>query len=178
MKSMLMPYFDYGLIFTTCVTRPLMNKFQVLYNACIRTCFKIYDARDVHVKDLYTMAGMLPIDLRRIYLQLTTCYRLVFNGLSEITNQSGTRATGAPTIRQTMPKLSGLINGPIYQAHARWNALEPGVRWLSKDGFKIEIKKRLQHFFRVEWRADTPQLFYEGKSILQPVPPGVRTESG
>ena len=166
MKSMLVPYFDYGLVFTTGTQAPVMNKFHVLYNKCIRVCYKIRDARDARVKDLYVRAKMLPIDLRRVYLQLTMCHRLIFSGQVRTLPSTGTRATHAPIIYRTQPKLVGLVKDPVYQAFSQWNALDQVTRWLDKDQFKKEIKRRLLLFFIREWRADQLNLIFNDRSVL------------
>ena len=80
MKTMVMPYFDYGLVFTTGISPAVLNKMHVCYNTGIRICMAVKDPRDIPVKQLYTTVKMLPLDLRRIYLQVTMCHRLVYNG--------------------------------------------------------------------------------------------------
>ena len=79
-----MPYCDYGLVFTTGLSQQVLDKLQVFYNTGIRQCLAIRDPRDAPVKTLYETVQMLPIDLRRIYLQTTMCHHLVFNGKLDI----------------------------------------------------------------------------------------------
>ena len=122
MKTMVMPYFDYGLVFTTGLSPQVLNKLHVCYNTGIRACMAVRDPREVHVKDLYSTVNMLPIDLRRIYMQLTMCHRLVYSGKLSIMPYSGTRATEAPCIERSMPKLVKLVKDPVYQAFTQWNS--------------------------------------------------------
>ena len=125
MKTMVMPYFDYGLVFTTGLSPAIIHRMHICYNTGLRLCMAVRDPRDIPVKQLYTTVDMMPIDLRRVYLQTTMCRRLVFSGKLEIRPYSGTRATEAPCIARSMPKRVHLINDPVYQAFSQWNDLDP-----------------------------------------------------
>ena len=48
-----------------------------MQNIAIRVCFEIKDPTTVHVKDLHIMANIVPIDIRRSYLQGVLCYRII-----------------------------------------------------------------------------------------------------
>ena len=173
MKTMVMPYFDYGLVFTTGLSPATINKLHVYYNTGIRICINVKDPRDIPVKTLYTTVKMLPIDLRRIYLQVTMCHRLVYNGKVLVRPYSGTRSTEAPCMYRSMPKSAALIKDPIYQAQSQWNDLDPALRWVTnKNAFKCQIKHRLFAYFHTKWRPDQPQLIHTNKSIIaDPVRP-------
>ena len=60
------------------------TRLQVYCNIALRVCFRVKDPTDCAVKELYKRAKMLPLDLRRIYFQLSTCHRLVYAGKMNI----------------------------------------------------------------------------------------------
>ena len=166
-KSMVLPYFDYGCIFLTSLPTVCYTKLQVYCNIALRICFKIKNPMDCPVKELYKRANLLPLDLRRIYFQLTTCHRLVFSGKLEILPYSGTRATSAPCIKLPRHRLTTYIQSPSYQSASRWNALDPELRWLSeKNEFKVNIKRRLGLLFIHNWRHDYPNLLFDGTGLI------------
>ena len=94
------------------------------------------------------------------------CHRLVFNGQVRVLPFTGTRATYAPVVYRTQPKLAGLVKDAVFQAFSQWNALDQATRWLDKEQFKREIKARLIQFFYTRWRADQLNLIFDSKSIL------------
>ena len=108
------------------------------------------------------------MDLRRFYLQMTVCYRLVYSGELEIEPSVGTRGSSAPSIKQARLKLEGLIRDPIYQLVSHWNALDPALRWSQdKTEFKNELKKKLNSLFNKHWIANRPWLLFQGRSYLR-----------
>ena len=175
-KTMVLPFFDYGCIFLTALPVRCFHKLQVYCNIALRVCFRIADPQDCPVKMLYKKAKMLPLDLRRIYFQLTTCHRMVYAGKVSVINPTGTRGTGAPQIKLPRHRLVQYLRGPSYQAGSHWNALSPNIRWLvDKDAFRINIKRRLGKLFIRDWHHERPYLHFEGIGILNefndPPPP-------
>ena len=165
-KTMLLPYLDYGTVFLTKITVAQHARLQVLQNNSLRICFNVNNPQEVHVKELHSRAKVLPLELRRIYLQNTTCHRLLYIGNLDTLPCTGTRATGAPVIRQKRPKQNYLLHNPTYQAFARWNCLQPDVRWtLDKKAFKKQILTKLIAYFHQRWQNDNTHLVYTGVDV-------------
>ena len=127
-----------------------------------RVCFNIRSPQDAHIKELHIRGKLLPLDLRRIYLQNTMCDRLLHTGNLVTLQCTGTRATGAPVVKQQHPKQLFLIKNPTYQAFARWNSLKPDARWVVKKG---PLKKLISYFY-ARWRNDNSHLLYDGVDVV------------
>ena len=64
----------------------------------------------MHVKDLHKMANIVPIDIRRSYLQGLLCYRLIKLGSVELVENSRTRAADGPVVKQySRPSLPQIL---------------------------------------------------------------------
>ena len=77
LKSMLLTYFDGSALYFSALNIFEQKKMQILQNIAIRVCLLIKDPTSVHVEDMHKRANIVPIDIRRSYLQELLCYRLI-----------------------------------------------------------------------------------------------------
>ena len=77
MKAMVLPYLDNASLMLSGIRRFDQKRLQILQNIALRLCYNIKDPTLISVKKLHEKAKVMPIDLRRKYLQAITCHRLI-----------------------------------------------------------------------------------------------------
>ena len=155
LKSMLLPYADYNSVFFSGLCNFEQNKIQILQNIAIRICLNVKDPMLVSVKKLHEKVKVLPIDLRRKYLQGILCYRLInLKALSMVNNRT-TRAGYGPLIETYLTHTKRIQVSPPNNAYDMWNSLRPEVR--NSDSckiFKSKLKSVIKNQFKNDWRYD------------------------
>ena len=118
------------------------KRLQVLQNIVIRVCLGIKDPTTVHVKDLHKMANIVPIDVRRSYLQGILCYRLIKLGSIELVQNRRTCAADSPLVRQYTSFTMMVGASPSNAAFHTWNCITPEIRLSTSS--EEEFKRKYQ----------------------------------
>ena len=123
-----------------------------MQNTALRVCFQIYDPTDISIKNLHEKAGIVPIDLRRKYLQGVLCYRMINIGALNLVNNRQTRAADGPLVVTYLAHTERIRKSPPVNAVSEWNMIPSRIR-LSKNKvcFKRALKKVVKKFFVKKW---------------------------
>ena len=109
----------------------------------------------VSVKKIHKIVGVLPIDLRRKYLQGILCYRLIGLNLLELVQNRNTRAADGPLIKTYLCHTRQIQMSPPVSAYNTWNNLCPEIRNSDINVlFKSKLKSKIGNYFESEWRYD------------------------
>ena len=130
LKAMLLPYIDNSIWFFTSISLLDQKRLQILQNTALRVCFQIYDPQEISVKKLHEKAGILPMYLRRKYLQGVLCYRMISIGALDLVDNRPTRAADGPLLRTYLTHTERIRKSPPVNAINEWNIIPPSVKTL------------------------------------------------
>ena len=155
MKAMILPYMDNSTIFLSGIRLFDQKRLQILQNIALRLCFNIRDPTEISVKELHTKANVLPLDLRRNYLQAITCYRLInIKALNLVTNRR-TRAGDGPLIVNYLTHTKRVQISPANSAYDTWNSIPHPLRMIETiSSFKGKYRTCIAKYFKLHWRYD------------------------
>ena len=123
LKSMLLPYIDSSILFLSGIAFTEQKRLQVLQNTALRVCFKIHDPTEITIKELHEKAGIMPIDLRRKYLQGVLCYRMISIGALDLINNRQTRAADGPLVVTYLTHTERIRKSPPVSAVMEYDSL-------------------------------------------------------
>ena len=149
---MLLPYIVNSSVFLSGISYSEQKKLQILQNIGIRVSLNIRDPLLISVKDIHLRVNILPIDLRRQYLQGILCYRLIrLKSLDLICNRV-TRAADGPLIKMYTSHTRRVQLSPPVDAYNTWNNIKPEIR-ISKNNviFKKKLKCSILKHFKEAW---------------------------
>ena len=128
-KSMLLPYLDMGNLFLSSQTSNDLGKLDVILNTALRTVYKVYVPREVHMLDLYSKANIFPLKYRRRYFMLNLVHRLLITSqIATVEAQRQTRHNAAPVLYQYVPQNDIIAKSPVFTARHFWNNLPVNTR--------------------------------------------------
>ena len=155
MKAMVLPYLDNASLMLSGIRLFDQKRLQILQNIALRLCYNIKDPTLISVKKLHEKAKVLPIDLRRNYLQVITCHRLIqLNALSLVENRR-TRAGDGPLIVDYLMYTKRVQVSPANSAFNAWNNVKVEFRTIEDSVvFKRRIKSSIKKDFIENWRYD------------------------
>ena len=80
LKTMVLPYLDYGSLFLTVRTLEDISSIQILQNKSLRTCLHIKNYVDTPVYELHLRLNVQPVYKRMQYFLLCSIYRNIGSG--------------------------------------------------------------------------------------------------
>ena len=101
---------------------------------------------------MHEKANIVPIDLRRKYLQGVLCYRIISIDALNMVNNRQTRAADGPLIVTYLTHTERIRKSPPVSAINEWNMIPSKIRLSdTKEAFKRALKKAVKVFFVKKW---------------------------
>ena len=155
LKTMLLPYIDNSSVFLSGISYFEQKKLQILQNIGIRVSLNVKDPMSVSVKNIHLQVDVLPIDLRRQYLQGILCYRLISLNALDLVQNRVTRAADGPLIKMYISHTRRVQVSPPVDAYNTWNNISPVIRQAESSAlFKSKLKRSIVEYFKEIWRYD------------------------
>ena len=102
----------------------------------------------VPVKKIHERVNVLPIDLRREYLQGILCHRLIKLNSLDLVHNRITRAADGPLITMYTSHTRRNQMSPPVDAFSNWNAIKPEMRCIDTSSiFKARLKASIKKTF-------------------------------
>ena len=110
------------------------------------------DPTEISVKKLHQNAGILPLDLRRKYLQGSISYRMIqINSFNMVENRR-TRAANGPLIQTYISHSERVRKSPPNSATDEWNRIPAALRLSeNKVSFKSALRKIITKYLNEKW---------------------------
>lgn len=144
MKSMILPYLDYGcLLLSTCTDKSL-SKLQLLQNRILRCVLRL--PRSTSIKMMHKQSRILTVTDRIKYNQIKFIYMNLLKRTSLFTyhSHSGptTRANETLSLALVRPDYVLYRKSIFYDGIKLWNNLDPSLKLnVSLPTFKFNLKK-------------------------------------
>lgn len=144
MKSMILPYFDYGCIFLSSSTSNNLSKLQLLQNRILRCVLNL--PRSTSVKQMHKLCGILTINDRIKYNQIKFIFMNITANTSLFTYHThtglATRSIDEMNLAITRPDYILYRKSIFYDGIKMWNSLDPSLKQnVSYPTFKFRLKK-------------------------------------
>lgn len=151
-RSMILPYIDYGCLFLSTCLQGGINKLQVLQNKMIRCALKANGY--VNIKALHRQSNILMVKDRIIFNQLKFIYVNLQSDMSLFTYcQHPGLATCSvlnSKLSLTTPNYSIYRKSILYEGAHAWNCLEMDIKQSpSLASFKRKLKNKLLTSYEV-----------------------------
>lgn len=144
-RSMILPYIDYGCLLLSSCSRLAINRLQLLQNKMLRCALKANRYLNIH--ELHSKCGILMIEDRIKYNQLKFIYVNVLTESSLFTphvhSALTTRSVLEGELSVVTPNYAIIRKSIIYDGILHWNKLDDNIRKASSlASFKNQLKTK------------------------------------